>query len=39
MESVVNLNIIKTVTNFKQPYKDFQTIDISGSGFVISKEV
>ena len=38
MESVVNLNIIKTVTNFKQPYKDFQTLDITGSGFVISRE-
>jgi len=38
MESVVNLNIIKKVFNFKQPYKDFQTIDISGSGFVISRE-
>lgn len=38
MESVVNLNIIKKVINFKQPYKTFVTEQIFGSGFVINEE-
>jgi len=38
MESVINLNIVKAIYNYKQPYKSFSIQKVCGSAFIISED-